>query len=490
MLNGSTTTWQLFRQDIVKYEGRRMVIPLRTTRNASPQFMARSAHTGPGLGDIGTAGSGPITLSTPGYQGVQTAFADPRFFTASIEVPQDALEMTKTDKGAFYNLLDFEMMGLMRDSKEKLDRSCYGDGSGKIPFYLDYDGAGNEVPSVVAQVGGATAGGLRVAAGHHFFVGQRVRAYDHLYAADLTAAGLFPNLGYAVVTSVVRNNGGTADIVLADSHIPGTAGPNISAWEAGDIGSDTTHLHDLGSCASTPVAAAPAGLSAFRGLAAMVSTGNPLGESTYLQINRSEGANDFFRCEADVTAHNWTSATANPYWTIQTMIDNIHDNSLGEIDLLLMTRPLSRAIASFAAGSSAGGAVSTAWPPYGKQQFTNTLKTWVGFQSKDQDKHPGKSDWMLFNGTIPMVVDKYADKWGNAADTAEYGCIWCLDTSSIYLGMVTDFSWWDVGGIFQPVPGAQGGNYQFAVIANMYMMGDFVCDAPNRNGIITNIKIV
>jgi len=112
---------------------------------------------------------------------------------------------------------------------------------------------------------------------------------------------------------------------------------------------------------------------------------------------------------------------------------------------------------------------------------------------KNQDKHPGGQNWMLFNEEIPIVVDKYAGPWvkdASATSDPIYQPIWMLDSSTHYVGLVSDFSWWDTGaGIFRPAIDSSIGRYKYAVTADVTMLADHICDSPNRNALLTGVKI-
>ena len=104
-------------------------------------------------------------------------------------LPQDTIDQAKTDRGAFYDAVDFEMMGVLRDCKERLDAQCYDDGTGKLPYYLLYDGAtgGTHVPSCL-QVNGTN---VLLNGSHYYHVGKRVSVYNAGYTIHHTRAAKF-----------------------------------------------------------------------------------------------------------------------------------------------------------------------------------------------------------------------------------------------------------------------------------------------------------
>ena len=83
-----------------------------------------------------------------------------------------------------------------------------------------------------------------------------------------------------------------------------------------------------------------------------------------------------------------------------------------------------------------------------------------------------------------MIVDKYSGPFCDVVDTTSNHVqpFHFIDSRTMYLGVVSDFSWWDVdGSIFARIPGTY--NYKYGVVANVTFLGDFVCDAPNRNAV-------
>lgn len=475
MLNDSTTTWRHFRKQSVKWDGKHMVIPLRTQRNASPMFVERST----------TAGAGLTTLSTPGYQGVDVAYSVPRLFTSSIMLPQDAMDQAKSDKGAFFKLVDLEMMGLVDDTKERLDAQCYDDGSGKLPYFLKYDGT-NVMPSVLSVSNTEAV----VNGGAYYFIGKRVQIYESDYSIDYTrAANLSTADNFVSVKTIVRNTDGTATVTFVPGcDLTADAIDLDSGFEVNHM-SGNEQIHDYGSLKWTD--ASNYNGRAFQGMTGMIASYNPLYHDTagsevgYLGLNRADASKSFWKSRMDMTAgaanaHDWTDTTnGNPALVLQEMLDGLHEDSMGKPDKLFTNRKGTRVMQSLISN--------------GNQRFVNTANTVIGFTEKTQDDYPNDSDWVMFANT-PIIVDKYASCYftthGEQAGDAQYCPFWVVDSKTIYLGEVKDFSWWaPQGDIFMAVPGSAGSNYQYGVVANIVMQGDWVCDAPNRNGALTMIKV-
>lgn len=483
-LHGTTNTWQELRQDVVSWTGKYMVIPLRTRRNASDQFIDRAT----------TDGGGPTALSVPGYQGVSQVLATPYLYTSSVQLTQDGIDQAKGDRGAFVDLVDTEMMMKLRDAKEFLDKNCYSDGTGHNPGFMSNNATAKPTPGTnqVASILKAPAEGsndIYVAAPGNYFVGKRIQVFAPDYSEEYSNQGSFS--GVCVVKSVTDNGDGTGIItVVASYDVSATAVEPADEGSAG--GTDWAvgaHIHDYGSLkwASGPTYSG----RGMQGFYAMNASYNPLGSSAYMNINRDTAGNEWWRAYVDTTdgsgqnAYNWASSTyGNPAYVIQKMIDQIHENSNGEINKIFMSRWGTRVAMALTAGGSDSA-------PFSRQRFVNTTKTQMGFMGKKQDKHPNMKDWIYYDGTIPLIVDKYCAPWcATGASGKTYQPVVFCDTSSQYIGMITDINWWTPSGsVFLPVTGAAGANYAFGVIANLYMLANFVCDNCNRNGLATRVYL-
>ena len=82
-------------------------------------------------GGVG-AGSETGTLPTSGENSYEQFRLTLKNFFGKLEISDKALRASQTDGGAFVNLLNAEMDGLLKASKMNFGRMLYGDGSGKL----------------------------------------------------------------------------------------------------------------------------------------------------------------------------------------------------------------------------------------------------------------------------------------------------------------------------------------------------------------------
>lgn len=72
------------------------------------------------------------TLPIAGQQGYEDAQATIAYHTYALEIDDAAIEGTKSNEGAFVNLLTEETEGVARDMKQDIARQAYGDGTGLL----------------------------------------------------------------------------------------------------------------------------------------------------------------------------------------------------------------------------------------------------------------------------------------------------------------------------------------------------------------------
>ena len=101
--------------DHIDHTGRRAVLPLHTGRNR-------------GRGARGSGG----TLPTAGRQSYQDAIVKLTYQYAGIEIDDAAIEASKTNEGAFINLLQGETKGAAEDMKKDMNRQIFGSGDGLL----------------------------------------------------------------------------------------------------------------------------------------------------------------------------------------------------------------------------------------------------------------------------------------------------------------------------------------------------------------------
>lgn len=99
----------------IDHTGKRAVVPVHTKRNR-------------GRRSISDGGTLPKAQS----QGYLDAIVPLRYHTQAIEITDQSIEASKTDQGAFINLLTAETQGASTDLKKDINRQLFGDGTGAL----------------------------------------------------------------------------------------------------------------------------------------------------------------------------------------------------------------------------------------------------------------------------------------------------------------------------------------------------------------------
>lgn len=435
LLNNLTTTYRFIRKRTVSFKGRRMVIPLRINRTGAVGAIQVSGYIQPGGSSV-TSYGGSTTI-TPGYQGVTNALVRPAIIMGAIGVPQDTMDVSSSDRGAFYEAVDFEMMNMKTDMSNFLDKMMYLGGS------------------PLADITAVSTVTLTVSNTHPFFVNQRLR----FARADANNYGVERGTGPYYVSSIDRAN---SQVVL-------TADP-------GAVATDRPYTDGARSYTATGASVDEGVNFEWFGLEDTIGSGN-------MDLNNYEGSH----------LYEGIDATTNPTWQSQvvssvgditfddlhTICDDIHDNSGGEPTLMLTSRPVRRQIArrmayTFnVAGTEVVG---------GTQRFMNTTRLKGGYIGRREDQHgTSGSDWMMFDDNLPIVVDRYAP---NVSAGTTTGSLYVLDTRHWYVGLVTDWKWWaPEGRILREASGDA-----FGVQAHAYIFGQLICDARNTAGRLDGIN--
>jgi len=410
-LNSMTTTWALLRRKIVDYSGRKLIFPIRKSRN-----------TGVGALPLSGASDALQTLVEAGRQGVDNGQVFPKLVMGALEVAQDVIDSSRNDRGAFFQAIDFEMAGLVQDLAEDLDRQVYGQGNGHLA-------------KVTAQ---ANIGQAVVQVSYHrpFFEGMKLDFWSGEQSGaalgDATHAGM-------IVSSVARNADGSGALTMTAN----IAGANIA---------------DNSSVTRASVRTATVGYE-MMGLRGIVDSSDPALEASGFEgLTRS--GKSWWQAIEDTTATLDESM-------IQANLDRVHDDSNGEVNVLLMNRITRYNLYQALASSN-------------PQRLVNSNLLQPGFLSgKLEDHHPDAHDFLFFDGRIPIIVDKYCpvmiDTQGGATKT---GTVFGLDLTSLYVALVTDFKWWDGG---QGTVMRPSSSRKFGLEAVLYIMGNLVCDAPRKN---------
>lgn len=436
--NNQTTTVKYMRKRQVPFVGRRAVIALRVGRTAGVQAISPSQLAG--------ASQGATSLPSAGYQPVENAFVKPCIIMLAIGIPQDTIDVAQSDKGAFMDVLDFEMMGAKADAANYEDKICYKGASD------------TGLADIVSVTGSAPSTAIVVDNYYPFFKNQKLAFYATATTSGRTVGGL---VATAVVTAIDRS---TRTITITV-----TAGPAaITTLIATDV---------VVTRGARPESGAVGDYTNFEpwGMEPIVSTSNPSGRdlegnSKYLNVDRA-------------TYTQWQSQVVDcggvfSYEKTQQVLDQIADESGGNANIAFTHKATRRKIAlKFAFGYAAepGAAATPSW------RYENTIRTEGGIVPQTEDKHGQEgSDWMRLNAEIPVVLDRYATH-----DFANNkGTIYFLDTRHWYEAIVTNWKFWaPEGRIFREAANSNS----FGVIAHAYKFYQRVCDAPNTCGKLYNI---
>jgi hypothetical protein len=438
LLNNLTTTYKLFRRRIVPFKGRRMVIALRTSRSGAVEAVPLS-----GYNSVGLAGGTPTTV-VPGYQGTDNAHVRPKVLMCGIGVPQDVVDVSSSEKGAFYDVIDFEMMGIKTDCANYQDLLCY--------------------------MGGRELGHIDTVNGQGDFDVSNVAPYHinkRLHVTDSGGSGSGydedEEINYVGATSHTVVDGVTRSTRNITVSPDGDGSPAIAAGD---------QLWTKGS-------------RSFSGSATNATSFEPLGlqeivSASNLTLSNYEG-NQLYLNRTRTGQSDWQSVVESTHAALtfekmQTMIDDIHDNSGGEPTVILTTRRVRREYAkkcAFTNGVESGAA---------NLRFVGTTKYKQGLVSFQEDSHyAGGNDYMYFDERIPIIVDRYATQDDGAND----GFMYFIDTRHMYYALVTDWKWWAPEGRIL----REANNNVFGVVAHAYILGELVCDAPNTCGVIQNITL-
>lgn len=435
LLNNLTTTYKLFRRRIVPFKGRRMVIALRTGRSGAVEAVPLS-------GFQGTQYGAPATV-TPGHQPVDNAYVRPKVIMCAIGVPQDVVDTSQGgDRAAFFDAIDFEMMGIKVDCANYKDLMAYRGGR-ELAILNDPD-----------EDSDATKDDWEVSNIYPFFKNKRVEVWEDYTNSKRT----HPAAGYVSVATTNRQHSSghylTVDAAVTDAAVSDLI---FTKGARGGTGSflNTTALEMLG-------------------LEEIVNNAN-------LSLNNYESSK-FYMGQDRTGFEEWNSQVNDingvlTFEAMQAMVDDIHDNSGGEPTVILTTRATRREYAKkcmFVNPTSEVGGVNF--------RFVNTAKFQTGMVTPREDDHyAGGNDYLLWDGRLPIIVDRYATHDYNLND----GAMYFIDTRHFYYALVTDWKWWAPEGRIL----REAQNNLFGVVAHAYIFGELVCDAPNTSGVIKRITV-
>lgn len=461
LLNNLTTTYKLSRKRIVNFQGRRMVIALRTGRTGAVGAIPVSGFVVSGS----ATSQGAQSLMNPAYQGTNNALVRPKLVMGAIGIPQDVIDVSASDKGAFYEVIDFEMMGLKTDMANYLDKTMY---KGGAPLA--------DITSVTSHVAGETI--FVVDNTYPFYVGQRLE----FWSSNTTGA-----------TAVTSSEGTPIQVTAIDRATRSiTVDKNIDTGgaSAGDLGA-TDQVYTAGA-RSANVAYEPLG---YEEIIKESAASTPTATAGDLLLNTYEGTNHMYGLSRETGDSNYVAEWASnildvggtnelEFRHMHEILDDVHDNSGGDPTVFLTTRVTRRHVTKRMAYTSdqVGAAPGSINVVGTSQRFMNTTRLKGGFIGAREDMHgQGGNDWVLFDDRVPIVVDRYATHdYAN-----DLGTMYAIDSRHCFWALVTDWKWWaPEGRILREASNSSGP--QFGVLAHAYLFGEHVVDAPNTCGRIFN----
>jgi hypothetical protein len=115
LLNSRTRTRNMFKKETGSWEGRYVRYPLNVSRNQGVMFTTENG-----------------TLPVAGQQGYVETRIPIRYAHGRIQLSIQTIKHSRTSKGAFKRAMDQEMLGLVRDLSNDLNRAMFGSGKGTL----------------------------------------------------------------------------------------------------------------------------------------------------------------------------------------------------------------------------------------------------------------------------------------------------------------------------------------------------------------------
>jgi len=383
----------------------------------------------------------------------------------AIGVPQDVIDSSQGDRAAFYDVVDFEMVGAKTEGARYEDRTAYCGNS----YPVGTQGTGYFVEGGLADIVAVSGSPgttivLTVSNINRFYKNQRLALYATVATDTYIGQGTITSLDRGARTVTVLFG---ASVTVATTAVVYQAGARFQPSGVADL------LY---------------GLETW-GLETIVSDRNPGlkdldGNTKYLGIDRTKD-----RAGAAVANGNpdWESTLIDAggtltYDKMQQVCDEVHDNSGGDPTVILTNRRTRR---KYAVKTAFGAATESGLT---QTRFNDSVKYRGGLVVQSEDMHGTEgSDWMMWDDRIPVVVDRHASHYTDNAGTSNVGKMYFLDTRHIYYALVNDWQWWaPEGRILREAP-ASGGQATFGVIAHAYRFGELVCDSPNTCGLLYGI---
>jgi hypothetical protein len=263
--------------DSVDHTGRRAIVPVHTGRNR-------------GRGSRGDNS----TLPVAGMQTWQDAIIPIRYLYYAMEITDPAIEASKTNEGAFINLLKAETQGVANDMKKDVNRQVYGDGTGLL--------AGVRANSTTTTV--------NVDSVQYIKIGDPV----DVVLKSTGALGAGP-IGVVGDTVTGRSNTAGSETITLATGVAGTVTTSYGVYVAGSYGKEMDGLRNIVSTGRTlhSINSATAGNEFWNASFYQSASSGVAGESLFEQLADSVGETGQGNVEAFITSRGIKRRLADTY---------------------------------------------------------------------------------------------------------------------------------------------------------------------------------
>lgn len=234
--------------DHIDHTGRRAIVPVHTGRNR-------------GRGSRGDNAELPVA----GQQSWQDAIIPIRYHYQGMELTDPSIEASKSNEGAFINLLKAETKGVAKDLRKDINRQVYGIGTGELTAVRANSAAAGPPQTV------------NVTSVQYVKIGDPV---DVLIAAT----GATTN-GCTGATVTARVNTAGSETITIDTILGGTATTANSVYVSGSYGKEMDGMRNIISSSRTlhSINSATAGNEFWNGYVKTAGSG-VAGESLFEQL--------------------------------------------------------------------------------------------------------------------------------------------------------------------------------------------------------------
>ena len=257
----------------VDHHGRRAIVPVHKARNR-------------GRGSRGDGG----VLPTAGVQAWEDAIIPITRHYQGIELTDAAIKATKSNSGAFVELLDAEVKGATKDMKKDVNRQIFGTGDGLLA-------------SVAATATTATT--LTVDSIQYLHIGDPVDVVRRTDGSTLTGGSNNSVVGLDATNKTVTLN----------TQVAGTIGTTFGIYLSGSRGLE------------------------MEGLQSIVATSR-----TLHSINSATAGNEFWNSQVRDVGTSGTAATAGET-SFELISDEVGQTGQGETEVFITTRGIRRRLA-------------------------------------------------------------------------------------------------------------------------------------------------